>query len=202
MNFENMHETNHTASTSSETRWSLLDTAQDKQLMRSATKENLPELQLVDPGKREQQGSASNSNEASETQNNANNTEQPNQLIDSQQEPTGRRENFDGAENIRDLPLKLEAGKDGDIIRMDNGYSILINHMGVEVRDSRYNTPRPDNANVPGSVSDVYGKAGIIVGPQGETADNHKLHNRILFSLNGRQFLLHTRSLAISEITR
>lgn len=63
----------------------------------------------------------------------------------------------------QNYPFEFNHGKDGTIINLQNGNSILVNHEGVEVRDRNYQAMRGQQT----SAGDWYPGTGITVGPDG-----------------------------------
>jgi hypothetical protein len=65
-----------------------------------------------------------------------------------------------GSEN-QNYPFEFNQGKDGTIINLQNGNSILVNHEGVEVRDRNYQAMTGQRT----SNGDWFPGTGITVGP-------------------------------------
>ena len=109
--------------------------------------------------------------------------------------PQDKCMNFQPQENPV-LPLAIDHGKDGSIVHANNGYTVLINHEGVQVRDAKGNVVKPDGKHL-GAPS--YEGAGVTVGPQGPESENHKLHNKVVFDVKGTRYVMDTNNFSVQQ---
>lgn len=99
-----------------------------------------------------------------------------------------------GSEN-QNYPFEFNHGKDGTIINLQNGNSILVNHEGVEVRDRNYQAMRGQRTNS----GDSYPGTGITVRPEG---GNTKFGGQIQIENGDRTYFIDQRTFNVRVQSR